>query len=367
MDVAEEGVMTIALRQVRLRMPAFSLEVDANLDGRVTGIFGPSGSGKTTLLEIVAGLRRPESGRVVLGETVLTDVDRGLHVAPERRQIGYVPQDGALFPHLTVDGNLRFAARRAQTAPASVSRERVCELLGISGLLGRRTNELSGGERQRVAIARALVSGPRLLLLDEPLASLDAERRETILPHLRRVRDDVGIPMLYVSHSSPEIAALCDAVAVMAGGGILQCGPVDEVFRHPASPEVARIVGVETVQPGRVIGVADALATVEVGTVRLAALAEGLPVEADDVLVSIRAEDVILLRQDEGVRTSARNRLPGIVRAIVPAGATLRVELDCGFPLVALLTRQAVEELGLAPGERACALIKAPHVHLIRR
>ena len=359
--------MTLGLHGLRLRAGEFTLEFSAELHARVTGLFGASGSGKTTLVEIIAGLRRPESGRVCLDATVLADVATGKFLPPEQRRIGYVPQDGALFPHLDVDGNLLFAERRASTGAAVFSRDRVCAVLGIGDLRSRRVTELSGGERQRVALARALVSAPRLLLLDEPLAGLDAARKEAILPYLRRIRDEFVLPMVYVSHVAQEMIALCDDMAVLSAGRLLQLGSVEEVFRQPATPEVARIVGVETVQPARMVEIRDGLATVAIGAVRLSALAAGLPTDTTTVFVSIRAEDVILLKGDGAVQTSARNQLAGTVRAVVPMGPTLRIELDCGFPLVAVLTRQSAEELGLAVGGRLAALVKAPNVHLIPR
>ena len=359
--------MKLELHDVRLRAGEFALDVDVELAGRATGLFGTSGSGKSTLIEIIAGLRRPATGRIVLGETVLTDAAAGVHLPPERRQIGYVPQDGALFPHLNVAGNLRFAERRAGGAQEVFARNRVCELLGIGGLLARRVTGLSGGEQQRVALARALVSAPRLLLLDEPLAALDAARKTAILPYLQRIRDELGLPMLYVSHVPEEMMAVCDDMAVMHAGRILQHGAVEAVFRQPASLEVARIVGVETVQPARVLEVRDGLATVALGEARLAALADGLPPGMTNVLVSVRAEDVILLQAGGAWQTSARNRLAGTVRTLTSEGATVRIELDCGFPLVAVLTRQSAEELGLAAGGQICALVKAPNVHLIPR
>lgn len=360
--------MKLSLRGVRLSVEEFSLEIEAEFGARVTGLFGVSGSGKSTLVEIVAGLRRPTAGVVTLGDEVLTNVVKGIHLAPEKRGVGFVPQDGALFPHLTVEGNLKFSERRKQGARNEVfRREHVCALLGIEDLLGRKPTTLSGGERQRVAIARALVSAPRLLLLDEPLAALDAARKAAILPYLQRVRDEFGLPILYVSHVPQEMLALCDDIAVLADGRLLQHGPVEEVFRRPASPAVARIVGVETVVPGRLLGGEGELAAVSVGSARLIGLADQLPENTNDVIASIRAEDVLLVKSGSSTGTSARNCLPGRVTALISEAATVRVELDCGFLLTALLTHQAVAELELAPGSEVTALIKAPSVHLIAR
>jgi len=359
--------MSLSLQGVRWAAGDFSLALDVEFGGRVTGLFGVSGAGKSSLVEIVAGLRRPTAGRVTLGDLALTDVARGVQLAPERRGIGYVPQDGALFPHLSVEGNLRFAERRAPAGGRDARRGQVCELLEIAALLARPVAELSGGERQRVALARALVSAPRLLLLDEPLAALDAARKAAVLPYLRRIRDEFRVPILYVSHAPEEMIALCDDMAVLAGGRVLQQGAVEEVFRRPASPEVARIVGVETVCPGRVLGGEGGLLAVAVGSARLIGLADQLPAGTVEVFVNIRAEDVVLIRESDALHTSARNRWRGIVRAVEHGPATVRVELDCGFPLVALLTRQAAEELELVPGVGVGALVKAPHVHLLPR
>lgn len=360
--------MKLSLRGVRLQAGEFSLEIDAEFGARVTGLFGVSGSGKSTVVEIVAGLRRPTAGRVTLGDDVLVDVEKGIFRTPEARGVGFVPQDGALFPHLTVEGNLKFAERRGSGKNGEIfRREHVCGLLGIGDLLGRKPTTLSGGERQRVAIARALVSVPRLLLLDEPLAALDAARKATILPYLQRVRDEFGLPILYVSHVPQEMLALCDEMAVLADGRLLQHGPVEQVFRRPVSPAVAKTVGVETVVPGRLLGGEGELAAVAVGPTRLIGLADQLPADTREVLVNIRAEDVLLVKAGSGGEMSARNKLKGSVTALIREAATVRVEVDCGFPLIALLTRQAVEELRLAPGVAVDAVVKAPSVHLIAR
>jgi molybdate transport system ATP-binding protein len=359
--------VSLVLKGLRLRAGDFELAIDAEFGGGVTGVFGVSGAGKTSLLEVIAGLRRPSAGSVALDGVVLSDCERGVHIPPERRGMGLVPQDGALFPHLNVEGNVRFGERRAGGSGEIFARGKVCALLGIAGLMERMPSGLSGGERQRVALARALVSGPRLLLLDEPLAALDPARKEAVLPYLRRIRDELRVPILYVSHVPGEIAGLCDSVAVLAAGRMLQHGPVGEVFRRPASPGVAGIVGIEALFPGRVVESGNGLAVVAAGEARLVALDGQLPADIAEVIVGIRAEDVVLVRALGEFRTSARNHWLGTVRSVEQGQATVRVEVDCGFPLVALLTRQAAEELELAPGVQVGALVKAPHIHLMPR
>ncbi len=230
---------TLQLADVRLPLAAFFLEVNAALHGRVTALFGVSGSGKTTLLEIVAGLRRPARGRIALGERVLVDTAMGLWLPPERRRIGYVPQDGALFPHLSVRANVLYGQRRrgGGNGRQDFSLATVVETLDIGALLDRPSiGSLSGGERQRVALARALLAGPELLLLDEPLAGLDAALKARILPYLLRVRDEFAVPMLFVSHAPAEVMALCDEVLVLDRGRAVAQGAPGELFEPADTP-----------------------------------------------------------------------------------------------------------------------------------
>jgi len=204
--------MNLSLEGVTLPMAEFTFEADTQFTAHTTGISGPSGAGKTTLLELIAGLRRPRTGRIRLDDTVLEDVASGIHLAPERRRIGYVPQDLALFPHLSVRRNLFFGQARAESLAAAPAPERVIALLEIAPLLDRRISAISGGERQRVALGRALLAGPRLLLLDEPLSNLDARLKGRILPYLQAIRQEFAIPILYVSHLREELEALCEEV-----------------------------------------------------------------------------------------------------------------------------------------------------------
>lgn len=224
--------MNLVFEKIVLRTGDFRLEIDLTLTRRATGLFGRSGAGKTSLLELVAGLRRPTGGRVVLGGRVLTDTSARRHLPPEERAVGYVPQDGALFPHLSVEANLCYAARGKR--PTAF--DQVCATLDLAPLLSRRTTHLSGGERQRVALGRALLSSPRLLLLDEPLASLDADHKAAILPYLHRVRDEFAVPLLYVSHAPNEIIALCEDVLVLEAGRLLTRGTPESVFEKTDTP-----------------------------------------------------------------------------------------------------------------------------------
>ncbi len=225
----------IAFDKVRWRTDRFSLEIDARLESHVTGLFGPSGSGKTTLIELIAGLRRPQAGAIRLRDETLADAATGRHLPPERRHLGYVPQDGALFPHLDVAGNLRYGAARDGTA-RSPEFEAVRDLLGLRGLEHASPAKLSGGERQRVALGRALLSRPKALLLDEPLAGIDAGRKSEILPYLRRVRDEFKLPVIFVSHQPEDLLALCDEVLVMREGRVVARGAPDAVFEATSEP-----------------------------------------------------------------------------------------------------------------------------------
>ena len=228
--------MSLRLKNVRLPLAHFTLEIDAAIDARVTAIFGPSGSGKTCLLELIAGLRQPAAGSVELASSVLSDRAGHRFVAPQHRAIGYVPQDGALFPHLSVRENLLYGFTTTRARPSGLSFAHVAEVLEISPLLPRAIVTLSGGEKQRVALGRALLAAPRLLLLDEPLASLDAALKERLLPYLLRIRDEFAIPMIYVTHSPDEVVALCDDALIMRSGKIEKRGRPDDLFEVSDTP-----------------------------------------------------------------------------------------------------------------------------------
>jgi molybdate transport system ATP-binding protein len=327
----------------------------------VTVLFGPSGCGKTTTLRCLAGLERPDRGLIRFGDETWFDAAKGVNLSPQRRGVGLLSQDYSLFPHRTVAGNVGYPLRRDER------QRRVDELLAafaLAGLDGRYPHQLSGGQQQRVALARALARRPRLLLLDEPLSALDGPTRDEMRPQLRRLLAGFGVPVVLVTHDRTEAMSFADHIVVMDGGRSIQRGPVDEVFTRPVNVAVARIVGTETVQTGRITDVTDGLATVQIGRAVLSAVATIDP--GREVFVCIRGEDVALQRGVNG-ESSPRNRLDAIVESLTPDGPLVRVALDCGFPLVALVTRPAIGDMGLQVGDRLTAVVKAPAVHLIPR
>ncbi len=330
----------------------------------ITVLFGPSGCGKTTVLRSLAGLERPEQGSIRWGDQVWFDAGRRVFWRPQQRDVGYCLQEYALFPHLDVEGNIGYGVRSlGRTARG----ERVAEMLErfeLQIVARRYPAQLSGGEQQRVALARALARRPRLLLLDEPLAALDAGLRETSRRQLRQVLQASNIPVVLVTHDRWEAMSLADQIVVMEAGRVLQTGSVASVMGRPAHPAVARIVGVETVVPGEIVATREGLAVVQVGDQRLTALA---PAEACRLVYVCIPSETVSLQRGAGGDQSPRNRLAACVVAVEREGPLVRVGLDCGFPLSALVTSAACEELQLAPGATVIACVKAPAIHLIPR
>lgn len=345
-----------------LQRAGFALEVALSLPSRgVSALFGPSGCGKTTLLRALAGLERA-AGRVVFdGETWQDDAAR-VFVPTHRRAIGYVIQEAALFPHLSVRGNLDYGLKRVPVALRRIALERAVDLLGIGALMDRRTPTLSGGERQRVAIARALATSPRLLLMDEPLAALDAARKAEVLPYLDALHEELALPIVYVSHSIDEVARLADHLVLLQAGRVQAGGPIAEML---ARLDLALPLGEETgVVLDAVVGEHDAAWHL----VRLDADGEACRFWARDpglppgrrVRLRVLARDVSLTRTPQ-TGTSIGNQLRGSVEAIAdgphPAIALVRVRVGrCA--VVAQLTRRSAHALELAPGMPVWAQVK---------
>lgn len=339
---------------------AFTLAAEFELPTPgVAALFGRSGCGKTTLIDLIAGLLDPDEGRVALDERVLVDTRARIRVPPEARRIGYVFQDSRLFPHLRVGANLRYGQRRAGGA-SFVGFDEVVALLALEALLARRTHQLSGGERQRVAIGRALLGQPRLLLLDEPLASLDAARRDEVLPYLERLRDELAIPMVYVSHRFDEVLRLATHVVLMDAGRSVAAGGIGPMSLRP---ELRRIVGADAVgavvdgEVARIDG-DSGLAALRIGRGELKVPAGALAPGAR-LRVQILARDVIVATaepQGLSVRNAVRGR---ITRIADDAGDARLITIDLdGAEILARVTAAAARDLALAPGRPVWALVK---------
>jgi molybdate transport system ATP-binding protein len=339
--------------------PAFRLEATfAAATPGVIALFGRSGSGKTTLVNLISGLLRADRAEIRCDGEVLADTRAGTAVPVERRRIGYVFQDARLFPHLSVAGNLRYGEKRARW-PAVIGFEEVVGLLGLDALLARKPRELSGGERARVALGRALLSQPRLLLLDEPLASLDLARREEVLPYLEALRDRLAIPMIYVSHQFEEVLRLASYLVVLEGGRVCTHGSVGEVslraeFHAVAGPDLTGAVleGIVTA-----VDAANGSADLRVGAGTLRVSLKGTALGAR-VRLQVLARDVILATQPVA-GLSVRNALPGTVRSVTldAEGALVSVDVG-GVAVLARITPEALRALDLKPGDAAWALFK---------
>ena len=327
-------------------------------------LFGPSGSGKTTVLRSIAGLEWPERGSIRFISRTWLDTAAGIRVPPQARQIGYMAQDYALFPTHTVAGNIAYGLTALSTADRTKRVDEMLDLFQLRGLETTRPRELSGGQQQRVALARAVAPRPQLLLLDEPLSALDVPTRGQLRGELRALLKRLALPSIIVTHDWAETLSLGDVVAVMKDGEVRQVGPPQEVFCRPADATVAQVVGVETVIEGHVVEATEGVATVRVNGTLLKGL--GVHATGSPVFVCIRAEDVVLEQGGTGL-TSARNHLNGKVREIIPHGVMVHIKIDCGFPLVAMVTRGAQQELGIAVGAPVVAVIKAGAVHLVPR
>ncbi|MDZ4736438.1 MAG: molybdenum ABC transporter ATP-binding protein [Rhodospirillaceae bacterium] len=352
-------ILALALRH---RLGAFALDVDFKIERPgITALFGPSGAGKTTIVNAIAGLLRPQAGRIAIDSDVLFDSKRGVNLPARQRRIGYVFQDARLFPHLDVRDNLLFGARRCAAGRTAAPFDAIVSLLGIAAILDRRPRHLSGGERQRIALGRALLAEPRLLLLDEPLSGLDQGRRAEIMPYLERLRDEAGIPMLYVSHAVDEVARLADHMVVLDSGRVVASG---SVFDLMARLDLFPLTG--PIEAGAVFEAR--IETHDLQDQMTALTFDGgrfwVPgIEGSigaTVRVRIRARDVMLaLEKPHSI--SANNVLRGTVTEIRPDSSPhIDVQIACGGTLlIARITRRSLERLGLQPGTALYAVIKS--------
>jgi molybdate transport system ATP-binding protein len=359
-DARQSGPMLdVAIRKTLGR---FRLDAAFRTDSHgVTALFGRSGTGKTSIIAAIAGLVRPDEGRIVADGEVLYDSAAGIDVPVERRRIGYIFQDARLFPHLSVRDNLRYGLKRAPQAHRPIAFEAVVDLLGVGHLLDRRPRHLSGGEKQRVAIGRALLAQPRLLLMDEPLASLDAERKSEILPYVERLRDELRILIVYVSHSVEEVVRLANTIVLVDGGRVVAQGPPEALsHRLDLRPLLGRFEAGAVIE-ARVAGHDDGrrITRLEFGDQSL--ILPQLDVAPGARLrVRVRSRDVILA-VERPVGLSAQNVLAGRIAEIArEEGPYAEVKVDFGAgALLARITTDSVNRLALAPGKGVYAIVKS--------
>ncbi len=346
--------------KVRKKLGNFTVDVAFSTGAGVTALFGRSGAGKTSVINMVAGLIRPDEGRVAVKGRKLFDSEQSIDLPPEKRRCGYIFQDGRLFPHLTVKSNLTYGMRLVPRIERYVSYDRVVELLGIGHLLSRRPAKLSGGEKQRVAIGRALLTNPDLLLMDEPLASLDISRKDEVLPFVDQLSRELSVPILYVTHSLDEILNLADTVVLIDSGRATAEGSVEEVMSRSdlqhfvGTFDAGVVIGTEVEEHNEMTG----LTTLRFGGGSLKIPLFNVPL-GDRVRVRIRSRDVaISLRRPEKI--SVQNIFPATVEEVVETGNFLfDVRLNIGCNLFARITPAAKADLNLSSGQQVFALVKS--------
>jgi molybdate transport system ATP-binding protein len=346
----------------------FLLDVTTSFSAGFTVLFGPSGAGKSTLLDCIAGLQRPDSGRIALGEEAFFDSARKLSLSPQRREIAYVFQSLALFPHLTVEQNIRYGLSRLSVTEQRERTSRIAGAFRIANLLVRRTAELSGGERQRVALARALVTSPRVLLLDEPLTGLDSSLRRAILEDLRAWNELNRLPILYVTHNREEVEAIGEHVVTLSDGRVQDMGAPRAVLDAPQSVELAEAAGFENVLRATVVEQRP-----EDGVMRVALeggdceleIPLGAAQPGSEIRVAIRAGDILLATESPRF-LSARNILPGAVKSIETRGVLVVVHVKAGVDFTVHITQGAARSLDLTDGSLVWLVLKTHSCHLVR-
>ena len=345
----------------------FILDVSVEVPSGITILFGPSGAGKSTLLDCVAGLVRPEEGRIALGEKILFDAETRVDLPPQRRKMGYLFQSPALFPHMSVEENVAYGLDQL---PANVRQGHVTEILEafrVEGFRTRKPGEISGGEAQRVALARALVTEPRLLLLDEPLTGLDAELKSSIVDDLRAWNAAKRIPILYVTHSREEVDALGERVIALENGNVVSSGAPMDVLDAPRRKRLAQAAGFENLLAGTVLDLreADGVMRVRLGeTLCEIEVPLGYAAAGARVRVAIRAGDILLAtEQPRGL--SARNVMEGKITSLERRGTMVIVRVDCGVTFLAHVTLGAVRSLELTAGRKVWLVLKTHSCHVV--
>ena len=350
----------------RKQLGTFKLEVDHTVTEKVTAFLGPSGSGKTTLLNCISGILHPDEGQILFCGRTLYDSKRKVGLPPEKRRFGYVFQEGFLFPHLTVRQNIFYGRPRRLRGKLDIDPELVIDILEIGNLLTRYPHQLSGGQRQRVATARALAMCPQMLLMDEPLASLDAGLKNRILPYLHYIKQAFDIPILYVTHSISEAMALADEVFLLSDGRITLHGEPYKLLANPSALPVAQITGVENILSLPIIASHEGRGVTELAFGEQKMLVPYTQAKVGKpVPIAIRAQDIIVAT-DHNLLLSARNILRGTIRQVADQGGRVMLSIDVeGHLLSVSITSEALNELALVEGMVCYVIIKASAINLL--
>jgi molybdate transport system ATP-binding protein len=363
------AVLTARVKMERLRRdsPPFLLDISIEVPPGISILFGPSGAGKSTVLDCIAGLTRPDTGRIAAGEKVLFDSFAGINCPPRARRIAYVFQSLALFPHLNAEENVAYGLDGLPHRERSARVEEILEAFRVDKLRARKPPEISGGERQRIALARSLVTRPRVLLLDEPLTGLDAELKAAIVDDLRAWNAARRIPILYVTHTREEVDALGEHVIAMDHGRVVSEGTPIEVLEAPRRKRLAQAAGFENLLSARVVDLREADGVMRVllnGSLLELEVPLGYAAAGDRVLVAVRAGDILLATmRPEGL--SARNVIEGRIVALETRGTLVRARVDCGVQFIVHLTPGAVRSLELAERRRVWLVLKTHSCHLV--
>jgi len=359
--------LRLQLQRSRAGSAPFSLDVSFQIPAGITILFGPSGAGKSTLLDCIAGLLRPDSGRIVAGEEVLFDSQAGVNRRPQTRRIAYVFQTLALFPHLSAEENVAYGLADLTYEQRTTRVEEIMKAFRVDKLRARKPAEISGGERQRIALARSLVTQPRVLLLDEPLSGLDAELKSAIVDDLRAWNAERRIPILYVTHTREEVDALGERVIAMDHGRVIGAGTPFEVLEVPRHKRLAQAAGFENLLSGTVVDLREADGVMRVRLKESHCEIEvplGYAAAGDRVLVAIRAGD-ILLATSQPHDLSARNIIEGKIVAMELRGTLVRARVDCGVEFIVHVTPGAVRTLELSEGSHVWLVLKTHSCHLV--
>jgi len=363
------AALTARVKMQRLRRdsPPFLLDISIEVPAGITILFGPSGAGKSTVLDCIAGLVRPDTGRITAGEEILFDADAGINCPSQARRIAYVFQTLALFPHMSAEENVAYGLDGLPHRERSARVEEILEAFRVDKLRARKPPEISGGERQRVALARSLVTRPRVLLLDEPLTGLDAELKATIVDDLRAWNAARGIPILYVTHTREEVDALGERVIAVDHGRVVSEGTPIEVLEAPRRKRLAQAAGFENLLGGTVVDLREADGVMRVrldGSLSELETPLGYAAAGDRVRIAIRAGDILLATvRPQGL--SARNIIEGRILAMETRGTLVRARVDCGVPFIVHLTPGAARSLELAERCRVWLVLKTHSCHLV--